>query len=112
MGVPPSYPGAVPVYPSLAPVPYAPTGAAPVWFGPKKTNGLAIGSFIGGLFGMNVVAIVLGSIAISQINKSGGREGGKGLAIAGIVLSVLWIVGLIVVFIVLASSSPDQTYYY
>jgi hypothetical protein len=46
---------------------------------------------IGGcFFGIpSLIAIILGVMAISQINASAGRETGKGMAIAGIILGGL-----------------------
>jgi hypothetical protein len=50
----------------------------------------------------SILALVFGYIAKSQINDSGGRQGGRGMAIAGIVLG--WIgVGLLILVIVLVS---------
>ena len=62
---------------------------------PPKTNGLAVTALILGIFGVcsiaAVVGLVLGIIGLSQIRKTG--QPGKGLAVAGIVLSLLWLVG-------------------
>jgi hypothetical protein len=55
-----------------------------------QNSGLAIASLVLGLLGicsyglLGIIGIILGIVAISQINKSGGRLGGKGLAIGGI----------------------------
>lgn len=53
----------------------------------KGTNGLAIAALITGLLSLNVIAIILGFIALNQIKKTG--EGGKGMAIAGIILGFI-----------------------
>ena len=58
---------------------------------PDRTNRLAIGSIIASVFGLlcgigSIVGIVLGALALNQIKRS--REGGYGLAIAGIVIGV------------------------
>jgi hypothetical protein len=50
-----------------------------------KTNGLAIAGFVTA-FCFSPVALVLSIVALNQINKSPTPQGGKGLAIAGIVL--------------------------
>jgi hypothetical protein len=68
--------------PSMQPAGY---GMAP----PQKTNGLAIASLVLGIlccvpFG-GVLAIILGVVALQQISAQP-QTGGKGLAIAGIVL--------------------------
>lgn len=70
--------------------PYAQPGYGPQWGG---TNGLAIASLVTGILGFffvtPVLAIVFGIIGLNQAKSRG--QGGKGLAIAGIVLGVLWI---------------------
>lgn len=54
-----------------------------------KTNGLAIAALVCSFF-CGLLGIILGIVAISQINKS--NEGGKGLAIAGIAIGAVSIV--------------------
>jgi hypothetical protein len=65
---------------------------------PEGTNSTAIVSLVLSLVGLlicpilfSVLAIIFGCIAQSQIRQSRGREGGEGLAIAGIVLGVIGI---------------------
>jgi hypothetical protein len=50
------------------------------------TNGLAIAGFVTALLCFAPVALVLSIIALNQIKKSPTPQGGKGLAIAGIVI--------------------------
>jgi Domain of unknown function (DUF4190)/zinc-ribbon domain len=56
----------------------------------SKTSGLAIASLGLGILGINlcgipcIIGIILGTVAISKINKSEGQLTGKGLAIGGI----------------------------
>ena len=58
----------------------------------QETSGLAIASLVLGIVAIalcfgpltGIPALILGIIAISQMGKSEGRLGGKGLAIAGI----------------------------
>jgi putative effector of murein hydrolase len=55
------------------------------------------------------VAIGLGIVAIRQIDRSGGAESGKGMAIAGIVtgaLGVVLLIGLIALFGFAISQAP------
>ena len=71
------------------------------------TNGLAVGAFVSSLLGLLcgvglIVGLVLGYIAKSQIDRSGGVQGGRGLAVAAIVigwigvgLSVLWLIVIV-----------------
>lgn len=61
----------------------------------QGTNGLAIASLITGLLGLNVLAIIFGFIALSQIKKNG--QGGRGMAIAGIIIGfATLIIGIII----------------
>ena len=78
-------------------VPYgAPFGAPPPSPG---TDGFAISSLVTGLVGLAVVPVVLGIVALHRIGRS--RQGGKGLAIAGIALGGVQIVTAAVIASVL-----------
>jgi len=81
----------------------------------RGTSGLAIASLVTGICGFfcvtPLVSIGLGIAALSDISKTG--RPGKGMAIAGIVLSGLWI-ALIVVLLTtghaaFTTNSPQQT---
>jgi peptidyl-prolyl cis-trans isomerase B (cyclophilin B) len=65
---------------------------------PQKTNTLAIVGFILA-FLMSFVGGILGIVALSQINKSAGVEGGKGLAIAAIIIGFIPILIIVVLSI-------------
>lgn len=87
-----------------------PTGApAPVRA--EETSGFAIASLIFGLpflfFPLSIVAIVFGHISLSQIKKSAGRLGGKGLAIAGLVLGYFGIAMIPLILIIAAIAIPN-----
>lgn len=74
----------MPVGPGYGPSHGAPRG--------DKTSGLAVAAFVTGLLGcFFIVGLVLGIVALRKISQSG--EKGRGLAVAGIVLSCLWLVG-------------------
>ncbi|GAA2240949.1 DUF4190 domain-containing protein [Herbiconiux moechotypicola] len=76
-----------------APTPgYAPVPAE------QRTNVLAIVSLVISILGFNVIAIILGAIALSQIKKTG--EKGRGLALAGIIIGAVSIVLVIIIIIV------------
>jgi Domain of unknown function (DUF1707)/Domain of unknown function (DUF4190) len=70
--------------------PAHPSGAPVFVSRPRRTNGLAVASFVASLLWMwwfgSVVAVVFGHLALRQINASGGRQTGRGLAISGLVL--------------------------
>ncbi|MSU57139.1 MAG: DUF4190 domain-containing protein [Pedosphaera sp.] len=84
--------GALPEFDeSFPPLP----GAAPAHTGPTKTCGLATGALVCGALGFTciaaVVGLVLGFLAHARIRRSNGRLTGSGMATAGIVLSLIFI---------------------
>ncbi|MFJ8308572.1 MULTISPECIES: DUF4190 domain-containing protein [unclassified Streptomyces] len=82
--VPGGYPGAYPGQPMNG-GPWYPYPAAPQQ---PPVSGLAIGSLIAGvLCCIPPLGLVLGAVALGQIKKKGQR--GKGMAIAGVVLSAI-----------------------
>jgi hypothetical protein len=91
-----------PAPPAPAPVPYAQpfSPAYPV----ATTNGLAVASLIAGFFWLgwlgSFLAVIFGHVALGQIKRSGGREQGEGLAIAGLVLGYMGVATLLLVILV------------
>ncbi len=63
----------------------------------KKTSGLAIASLVLGIAGPctvglgSIIGLIIGIVGLVKIGKSAGAKGGRGLAIAGIVVSGLGI---------------------
>ena len=90
------------------PPPNAPYGYTP-YAAPQTTNGLAIASLVLGIIWVywigSILALIFGFIALGQINQSGGRQGGRGLAIAGIICAFAWIALLLVAIIAVAADS-------
>ena len=75
------------------------------------TNGLAIASMVLGILWLywigSILALVFGYIAKGQIDRSAGRQTGRGMAIAGIVLG--WIgAAALVLIIVMAIAFRDS----
>ena len=74
--------------------------------GGSKTSGKAVASLVLGflsIIGMcftGIPGLILGIIGLSDVNRSGGRVGGKGMAVFGIVLSSLGIVWTIIVLLI------------
>lgn len=63
---------------------------------PAPASGMAVASFVCSLLGItllpligSLLGVILGHIALGQIRRSMGRQGGKGLAVAGLVLGYL-----------------------
>lgn len=90
--------------------PYAPSpGYAPV--GP--TSGMAIASLVCSLLGIGLVGVILGHLALNEINKSNGYTQGRGLAIAGLIIGYLQIAAAVIVIlffiigVAIAANSPQ-----
>ncbi|MEY9964884.1 hypothetical protein ABIA33_002926 [Streptacidiphilus sp. MAP12-16] len=105
--------------PDAADAPHAPTpqGVAlpreTFWAVPARmpqppaqgTNGQAVTSFVLGLLAIVPVSVVFGIVALVRISRT--RQRGKGLAIAGLVLSALWVLagaGVVIADVVYLSS--------
>ncbi len=72
----------------------------------QGTNGFAIAALIFGIIGGALLGFIFGFIALSQTKRTG--QNGRGMAIAGIVLSALWTVGvLLLIILAVASSTPS-----
>ena len=97
---PPAY-GAAPAAPAYGSAPAAPQAYAPQGYGQPaagdKWNVLAIISLVSAFF-VSLAAVICGHIALSQIKKTG--EKGRGLAIAGLVLGYLGLIGTIIYVVV------------
>jgi len=81
------------VTPAAPPVASAPP-APPVFVRASRgTNRLAVASFVTGLVWFwwigSFMAIVMGHVALRQIDRSKGTQGGRGMAIAGLTLGYI-----------------------
>jgi len=92
--------------------PYPPPG-----YRPASTNGFAIAALILGLVGWvpwgigSLLAVVFGFVGRNQIRTSQGRQGGEGLAIAGIVLGFIGIaLGMLLVLYVVRASRSEAPF--
>jgi putative regulator of septum formation/uncharacterized protein DUF4190 len=84
-----------------------PPGGPPAWgpnasTGPRSTNGYAIAALIFGIIGGILLSVIFGIVALVKIRKTGDK--GRGLAIAGLVLSAVWLVGSVAVGIAIGLS--------
>ena len=73
---------------------------------PRKTNGFAVASFVCSMVGivifgiiMGILAICFGTVGLNRI-KAFPQEGGKGLAIAGIIVGIIEVIIMIYYFAV------------
>ena len=75
----------------------------------RKTNGMAIASLVLGILWVywlgSILALIFGYIGKNQIDNSNGKQDGRGLAVAGIVLGWIGVATLVLVIIVALASS-------
>ena len=110
VSAPPAAPAAAPAYPAYG-QPAAPAGG---YYAPP-TNTLAILALVLG-FVVPIGGIICGHIALGQIKRTG--EGGRGLAMAGLILgyaltalTILVIIGyVIVIALAIGTASTYSTY--
>ena len=76
---------------------------------PQQTSGLAIASLVCSLFciPINIAGIICGHLALSEIKKSAGRIGGRGLAIAGLIIGYLQFAMIPFILIIAAIAIPN-----
>jgi hypothetical protein len=76
----------------------------------SRTNGLAVASLVLGIVWLcgvgSILALVFGFMALSRIKRTG--EGGRGMAIAGIVLGSIGAIVLVISIAALAGSGSDD----
>lgn len=79
--------------------------------GDVPTSGKAFASLVCGIFTFflpaSIAAIILGHLSLSEIRKSAGRIGGRGIAVTGLVLGYLGIVIIPFILIVAAIAIPN-----
>jgi hypothetical protein len=99
--------------PAGAPYPHGYGGPQPGAYPPPPgsggTSGFAIASLIFGLLGGILLSVIFGIVALVQIRKRG--QTGRGMAIAGLVLSGCWVllIGVGVTAAIISDSSGDSS---
>jgi Domain of unknown function (DUF4190)/Septum formation len=106
-GVEPSYQQGVEqaAYPGVQMFP--PQGYPPTPAPRRGTDGFAIASLVFGIIGGVLLSVIFGLVALRRIRRN--ATSGRGLAIAGLVLSGLWVlgVGALVAFAVATGAGRD-----
>ena len=103
-GPPPSPPSGQPPPPPQSPAP------SPAYGSPSQTNQKATWALILGIIGLvccpfgilaAIPAAILGNLGRKEIEASGGRQTGRGMAMAGVVLGIIGIVLAVIGFVYL-----------
>lgn len=112
MTSPPGPPPGYQPYPQPGYNPYGQYGQPPAQYPaqypayPTKpgTNGFAIAALILGIIGAVLLSVIFGIIALNQ--TKGGRQRGRGMAIAGLIISGAWV--LVIAAIIVAAIVFDD----
>ena len=91
--------------------PRTPQPLGPPPLGPAETSGKAVATLICGLFmwffPAAVAAVILGHVSLSDIKRSAGRLGGRGMAMTGLVLGYVGLFFIPFILIVAAIAIPN-----
>lgn len=111
---PPQYqPAPPPPYAGAPGQPYQPYGVPGGGFQPpKRTSGLAIASMVLGIVGVpmfvlvipSLLALIFGIVSLRQISDRPQQLGGKGMAVAGVILGGLML-GILILALVASGGS-------
>jgi hypothetical protein len=71
---------------------------------PAKTNSLAIAALVSSFF-ISLLGVILGHIALNQIKTTG--EGGRGLAIAGLVIGYASMALAVIIIVIMAAAAAS-----
>lgn len=93
----------LPVAPRLTPGVHYYTADRPA----RGTNGYAIVSFVLGLLGGALLSVIFGIVALTKLRDRPQR--GRGLAIAGLCLSGVWLVGVAAVLVVNSVTAAQRS---
>jgi hypothetical protein len=92
---------------------YPPQGHPPQGYPPQGypppdpgVNGFAVASLVLGIIGGILLSVIFGIVALVQMRRRPYR--GKGMAIAGLVLSGVWVLGLATVIVLAIASEADR----
>ncbi len=88
------------------PLPYGSPGTRQP--GPGQTSGFAIASLVFGIIGGILLSVIFGIVALVKIRRNPQLRG-KGIAIAGLVLSGLWCLVLVAGIVVAVVTSPQRS---
>jgi len=97
------YPGSVAVYPPPPPGTHAMTFSG---YRDPGTNRYAIAGLVFGVIGGGLLSVIFSLHALRQIKVSGAR--GRGMALAGLVLSGVWVVVLTISAVISVTSSAHR----
>lgn len=91
----------------------APAPQAAQFPAPQRTSGLAIASFVLGLVGLlvwgigSLLAVIFGHLALAEIDKAPNATGGRGMAVAGLLLGYIGLAIALILMLVLLGLAAE-----
>jgi hypothetical protein len=76
----------------------------------KRTSGAAVASLVLALFGIAPLAIIFGIVGISAISKPENNASGRGIAVAGIIISSIQILVWIIIWVSISCTAASVGY--
>jgi len=95
------YPEFATAFANRVPAPTSSPNPLPASAPPAKTSGLAIASLVLGILGIfscglsAIAGLIMGIMAMSRVKKSNGALGGQGIALAGTIVSAVFLIFVI-----------------
>ena len=83
----------------------------PMMMMPQRTSGMAIAGFVCAFF-CSILGLIFSIMGHNEVKRSNGQVGGGGLAIAGIVISIVGIVFTVLYFILVAAMVSSSHHHY
>ncbi len=108
-----SLPAGGPSYAAGAPAAAGPYAPNPYQVQPRRTSGMAIAGFVLALVSCSILGLIFSIIGYNECKRSNGQVEGQGLALAGIIISIVWLaLGIIYVIVVAAAVSSARHHGY
>jgi hypothetical protein len=108
-----SLPAQGPIYAGGGPPPGYGPGPSPYVVQQRRTSGMAIAGFVLALVSCSILGLIFSIIGYNECKRSNGEVEGQGLALAGIIISIVWLaLGIIYVIIVAAMVSGARHHGY
>jgi hypothetical protein len=99
--------------PAAYPPPGMPMAPNPYMVQPRRTSGMAIAGFVLALVSCSLLGLIFSIIGYNECKRSNGQVEGQGLALAGIIISIVWLaLGIIYVIVVAAAVSSARSHGY
>jgi hypothetical protein len=84
----------------------------PMMMGPQRTSGMAIAGFILSLVVCGILGLIFSIMGHNEVKRSNGMVGGGGLAMAGIIISIIRLVLEVIYILVIIAAIGSNSHHY